>query len=216
MAHFPYIRAPGTWNSGSAFDPSEAELMGLYIFKALNADDGGSWAPSLVPITIGGLGLEVTGPLDATDVEVLDVTGGMTVKSGGSFTAESGSIVDFDTPAHFGGPVTVEAPFCLPQGSISGSPTLVSVAQFDNRYGTAIANSTVTLPLPTNAWQRLRVSRVRTADNFTITVRRADLTTMGVISALSAGWIEVVAVNGSTDSWVVSAWGGTVTSIFTT
>lgn len=62
--------------------------------------------------------------------------------------------------------------------------------------------------------RRVRVTRMRTADAFTVTVKRNDGTTIGVISASAAGWIEFCCPPG-TDDWVVSAFGGTVTSLST-
>jgi hypothetical protein len=55
---------------------------------------------------------------------------------------------------------------------------------------------------------------MRTADAFTATLQDpTGPTTLGVISASSAGWIEVEA-NGA--AWKVVGWGGTVTSLSTT
>ena len=61
--------------------------------------------------------------------------------------------------------------------------------------------------------KRVRIVRMRTADAFTVTVKRSDTSTIGVISASAQGWIDLE-YNGS--NWVVGGWGGTVTSLLTT
>jgi hypothetical protein len=55
MSHNAYVRVAGTWNTMSDLHASEMALFDLAQFKALNADDGGTWAPAAI-ITIGGAG----------------------------------------------------------------------------------------------------------------------------------------------------------------
>ncbi len=60
MAHFVRIRALGAWLLATTIEPSELEQLDTNLFKALNADDGGTWAPTN-PIIIGGAGMQLQG-----------------------------------------------------------------------------------------------------------------------------------------------------------
>ena len=60
--------------------------------------------------------------------------------------------------------------------------------------------------------RRLRVTRSRTADAFSLTLQREDTTTLAVFAASQQGWVELVYTSGG---WKVEAWGGTVSSVNT-
>jgi hypothetical protein len=75
MPHNSRIRPPGTWVSLTTVSPSEFEAFDAYTFSAINGDTGGTWAPA-DEIVIGGLGMSVTGPFAATDVQGLTMTDG--------------------------------------------------------------------------------------------------------------------------------------------
>ena len=60
MAHFVRIRSTGMWTLASAITPAELEAFDANLFKAINGDDGGTWAPA-ARIFIGGMGVEITG-----------------------------------------------------------------------------------------------------------------------------------------------------------
>lgn len=61
MAHFAYIRGSlGSWATGTAITQAEFWQMDQNMYRAVNGDAGGTWAPSSV-ITIGGSGLTVSG-----------------------------------------------------------------------------------------------------------------------------------------------------------
>lgn len=86
MAHFSLIRPLG-WDFLSAFASAEAQTMDEMLEKCLNADEGGSWAPS-APIIIGGSGINTTGLLnvDGTlDVDGAADFGAATTFSGGTW-----------------------------------------------------------------------------------------------------------------------------------
>jgi len=55
MSHNAYVREFGIWNPGVVFH-GELQALDQTLFKAINGDDGGTWAP-LIPIIIGGAGL---------------------------------------------------------------------------------------------------------------------------------------------------------------
>lgn len=60
MAHLTRVRAPGMWTLNSNLLSTECEAFDSRIYKAVNGDDGGVWAPSSA-IEIGGAGISITG-----------------------------------------------------------------------------------------------------------------------------------------------------------
>lgn len=60
MAHFNRIRSLGFWVLNSVVQPSEMEAFDANLAKAVNGDEGGTWAPS-AKIIVGGQGVEITG-----------------------------------------------------------------------------------------------------------------------------------------------------------
>lgn len=100
MAHHARVRAAGTWVSVTTVDPAELEIFDQSIFESVNGDEGGTWAPS-TPIVIGGAGLDVTGQLDADDVNQLTVTGQASFVTGSSLEMDSGANLLVDCTAAF-------------------------------------------------------------------------------------------------------------------
>jgi hypothetical protein len=106
MAHFDWGNAAtsGDWSAVTGIDLSWMTTIDQNQQKAINGDEGGTWAPSSV-ITIGGDGLTVSGAFTATNIIDSAVEGqfdfnpGSTlnfydqayVKSTGDLTFESGS-----------------------------------------------------------------------------------------------------------------------------
>lgn len=82
MSHFAHTRAGGVWNSNQVVFATEFADFDAKTFKALNGDEGGTWAPSSV-ITIGGQGLSVP-------ANVILGTGGTT-----SLTVDSACAFDY-------------------------------------------------------------------------------------------------------------------------
>jgi len=60
-SHNAYIRPSGVWTAGVPVLHGEFAAFDLAQFQSINGDLGGTWAPSSI-ITIGGAGLNVTGP----------------------------------------------------------------------------------------------------------------------------------------------------------
>lgn len=90
MSHFTRVRASGFWTLGSTFLHTEAEAFDSRLYKAINGDDGGAWAPPN-PIEIGGAGgLKVTGPCVVTSNAQLQ--GGATI-TGGDLTVAQDAVV---------------------------------------------------------------------------------------------------------------------------
>lgn len=107
MAHFSLIR-PGGWATltvdGGTTDPAlstfhtELETLDANLYKAVNGDEGGTWAPAAAVI-INGAGLRVDGPLSLSNVTLGAVFGNVvltyghsvTVNSGGHLEAQNGS-----------------------------------------------------------------------------------------------------------------------------
>lgn len=108
MAAFDRIRAPGLWLALSQLDAAEMEVFDAHQSKALNAEEGGTWAPSS-RIILGGDGLEMRATLaigngggqDGT----LEVRDGSTAQldSGAAFDALSGSTTNLAGTTHLSG-----------------------------------------------------------------------------------------------------------------
>ena len=60
MAHFTRVRPSGFWTSNSNLLSSEMEGFDSRLYKAINGDDGGVWAPA-AQVEIGGAGIKITG-----------------------------------------------------------------------------------------------------------------------------------------------------------
>lgn len=70
MSHFALTRS--TWVSGTALFAAELASIDSKTFKAINGDEGGTWAPSS-PIVVGGAGMTIT-MVGASTAEGLFVT----------------------------------------------------------------------------------------------------------------------------------------------
>lgn len=109
MSAFPRVRAPGMWLALSQLDAAEMETFDDHQSKALNAEEGGTWAPTS-RIILGGDGLQIQ---DAAlyigngggGPGILDITSGSLggVSSGGTWTAASGSTTNLNGETNFGG-----------------------------------------------------------------------------------------------------------------
>lgn len=97
MGHFVNVRPGADWTGPATVTPTEMGLVDAQGKAAINGDGGGTWAPSLV-ITIGGLGLTVSGPFTFTDLN-----GASTIASGGSITVASGGDIILNSGAILAG-----------------------------------------------------------------------------------------------------------------
>jgi hypothetical protein len=93
MAHNVRVRPVGFWTFNSAISPAEFELIDSQLAGSLAGDAGGTYAPSSL-ITIGGMGLTLTGPFDADDVANLEVTGSARINLGATFLLFGNQIVN--------------------------------------------------------------------------------------------------------------------------
>jgi hypothetical protein len=143
---FSRARLPGFWTFGSAVSPGEFEHIDDYAY-AIDGQNGGAYAPSAV-ITIGGDGLTVTGEFNASDMNIVDVSGSLTINSGatlqltGNQVVNSGAVVGFTS----GSFLTVQsgATFTTNSGStaaINGSLTVGGAAQFTSTFALVSSNS---------------------------------------------------------------------------
>lgn len=96
MAHNAYLatRPGNNWALSSAFLTVEITTLALQVYQSLNADLGGTWAPSSV-ITIGGSGLTVTGPANLPDLESFVSDGASSFTNSGGVTFYDSSICAF-------------------------------------------------------------------------------------------------------------------------
>jgi hypothetical protein len=156
----------------------------------------------------GAKTISVTGDGDF----VLENGGGLQVASGsdgGQWTA-SAFTTNADCDAQFNG--ILEAAGRLIAASVSLSDASAALTGvLIHRVPQLTANRTYTLPSGA-AGQLALLKRTRTADAFTAALNDGG-GAIGTISASSAGWILAMCTAGTT--WVVVAWGGTVTGIST-
>lgn len=112
--------------------------------------------------------------------------------------------------------LAVAGAFVLDDQTLADANSTIAATGFHKRVPTLTANRTYTLPAAAALvdGHTIRITRMRTADAYSVTVQDpTGPTTLGVISASAAGWIEVIKRSGNV--WRVSAWGGTVTSLDT-
>lgn len=127
MTHFTRTRL--TWPAAppNPLLATECEDLDIKTYKAINGDDGGSWAPAAA-IAIGQAGLSLGGANHKV------VSGGtLTCKSGSTLVAESGSTVTFQTN------VALDAGATVGSGS---SITLPSAAGLTAQAGSTVGLQT--------------------------------------------------------------------------
>lgn len=64
MSHFTYRKAGGIWSGVLNLTSADMQFFDQNLYKAINGDDGGIWAPTS-KIAIGGSGMGVTGNFEA-------------------------------------------------------------------------------------------------------------------------------------------------------
>lgn len=111
MAHFDYTRPGGVWSGSVIVTTAEIEDLDSKTERAINGDEGGTWAPT-DPIVIGGDGMEINGPLIADDVQQIDLTAGfIEAFSGTEIRVDSGAtlILSGDQNVESGGNINVKS-----------------------------------------------------------------------------------------------------------
>jgi hypothetical protein len=93
MAHNVRIRAGGTWTNGSTLLSTEMASFDTSLFKQVNGDDGGSWAPA-AQIILGGSGMSVTGAFAFANLTSGTINGTLTVANGGFLYFVAGATLD--------------------------------------------------------------------------------------------------------------------------
>lgn len=100
MAHFNYLKSGGVWGLFSLLTSGLMQTLDKTLYKTINGDEGGVWAPHLpgsgipTPIVIGGDGLQVLGPFLATDAQI-------TITPGKFLTVDAGANLNILTGAFF-------------------------------------------------------------------------------------------------------------------
>ena len=131
-------------------------------------------------------------------------------------TATFGAAVAFNAEVAANDNLLAAAAFGISTETLADAAAALSAAAVVHRVPTLTANRVYTLPATVTAeGQLMFIVRNRTADAFTVTLQTSGATTIGVISASSAGWILVRGTT-SGNTWRLVAWGGTVTSLDTT
>lgn len=100
MAHFVLTRASlAAWGATPAVIAAEFWSLDNQVYKAINGDEGGTWAPSAV-ITIGGSGVTITGPSEFSDIQTAEFNGpanfndNMTLDSAATFSLSGASTIE--------------------------------------------------------------------------------------------------------------------------
>lgn len=101
MAHNAYLAGRGSlgsWATGTTVADSEFWYFESGIYKSINGDDGGTWAPTAT-IVVGGAGVQVTGTFAAAGHSTFGVSAAQT----STFYSEAyfTSAAQFDDPALF-------------------------------------------------------------------------------------------------------------------
>lgn len=165
MAHFTYTRSGGVWNTLPVAYSELAELDAK-TYKAINGDEGGTWAPSSA-IVIGGSGLTVVGAFVA-DGSFL-VTSGGTIQNGltttGTLNCQNNLTVGGN--ATFAGNVDVTGSLNAGELVSTGNATIVGNLDINGGISagdsittteSVVANGNVTAAFGTGTFQNLVVS----------------------------------------------------------
>jgi hypothetical protein len=88
MSHFAYFYAGGVINPNTVLPHDFFTHLEQNLFKAINGDDGGTWAPGAA-ITIGGAGIVISGP--SVFSGVVELSGTSASFLGSSLTLNSSS-----------------------------------------------------------------------------------------------------------------------------
>ncbi len=135
----------------------------------------------------------------------VDLTDAVLQAGNSNFAGEA----EFDDVVHMQGGVAFNLT------TLADANATLAASTYEHRVPTLTANRVYTLPATTglNDGHKILMARLRTADAFTATLQDpTGPTTLGIVSASTAGYI-VATKKGS--SWVVSQWGGTLTSLLT-
>lgn len=135
MSHFAYFAPFGVWPILTVVPHDFLQQVDQNLFKAVNGDDGGTWAPTSV-ITIGGSGLTVSGVLTASGSTFF--TGGfMTVSAVATF---GGTNFNVEGIAQFDGAV-----ICTSTLSVTGNFACTGNANISlqTSTGSLVVNTTM-------------------------------------------------------------------------
>lgn len=118
MAHNNYIKPGGIWPLFTLLTSGIMATVDALLYKALNADDGGTWSPSAV-ITLGGAGLTVTGPFTANNASITIGSGKtLTIASGGTFITALGSTTTLNGDGTLSGSLAVDGDITIQSGGL--------------------------------------------------------------------------------------------------
>lgn len=147
---FTRARLPGFWTFNSTVSPAEFAHLDNYAY-AIDGQNAGTYAPSAL-LTIGGSGLTVNGPFNASDAKIISVdtslvieltasmqligsqfvnTGGLinvatgaflTVANGGVFTMSAGSTANIAATTTVTGSTTISGALTINNNATLNSP----------------------------------------------------------------------------------------------
>lgn len=143
---FTRTRLPGFWTFGSTIAPAEFEHIDNYAY-AIDGLNGGTYAPSAL-LTIGGSGLTVAGPFNATDAEYISVDTTLQMEVGsilqlsGNLLANSGAIVGITSGAFL--TVASGGTFTMTSGSTANIAATTTLSGTNTLSGTTTISGTLT------------------------------------------------------------------------
>lgn len=152
---FTRARFPGTWVFGSAIQPAELEHIDDYAY-AIDGKDGGTYAPTAL-LTIGGLGMTVSGPFNATDAKVIDVFTTLSIRGGATLQVLGTQIVTGTVGFASGSFLTVTTGATV---TLNAGSTLTAAASSTVNLG-----GTVTLTNPASITASAARTYTRTIDH---------------------------------------------------
>ncbi|NUP08465.1 MAG: hypothetical protein HOW73_20640 [Polyangiaceae bacterium] len=107
MGHFDFTRSGGVWTGTPLVTADEMADLDSKTERAINGDEGGTWAPTTV-ITIGGQGVTITGTSILDDCQSIELTSGfinvyngaeIRILTGAKLDVQSGGEVEVDSGA---------------------------------------------------------------------------------------------------------------------
>lgn len=109
MANHTLTRADlVAWGASPVVTAAEFFHLDQKTFKSPNFAEGGTYAPSS-PVVVGGDGMDITGPFEASDVGVMWVNGEIKILTGAVLEVEGGANALFGGDASFEGAVEFES-----------------------------------------------------------------------------------------------------------
>lgn len=131
MAHNTYVKGTyAAWATGTAVSQGDFWKFDQNQYKAINGDEGGTWAPSSA-IVIGGSGLQVSGTLSTTATGSVVFNGAFSALGNTEIGASSANTLRVDATSQFYSPVTINTSTSL---TTAGALIATGAATFSGAF----------------------------------------------------------------------------------